>query len=52
MKIVNTLSRMNNYSIIPFRVVGIYSLYICLKFAAEYLKVDKAINFFVRWLDY
>ena len=46
MKIVNTLSRMNNYSIIPFRVVGIYSLYICLKFAAEYLKVDKAINFF------
>ena len=46
MKIVNSLDRMNNYSVIPFRIVGIYSLYICLKFAAEYLKVDKAINFF------
>jgi len=46
MKIVNSLKTKANYNVIPFRVVGIYSLYIALKFAATYLKVERAIDFF------
>lgn len=46
LKIVNSLKPKKDYNVIPFRIVGIYSLYIALKFAADFLKVDRAIDFF------
>jgi len=42
MKIVETLDNIQDYLVIPFRVTGIYSLYLVVKFAGEYLGVQKA----------
>ena len=46
LKIVNELTPKDGYTVIPFRIIGIYSLYIALRFAAEYLKINRAIKFF------
>lgn len=46
LKIVNSLNSIDNFTIIPFRIIGIYSLYISLKFAADYLNNDRAKLFF------
>jgi DNA-directed RNA polymerase subunit beta' len=45
-KIVDSLTPIDDYFIIPFRITGIYSLYIALKFCADFLKISKAIEFF------
>jgi|GEM_PF-1148808 len=45
LKIVKTLNDTSGFLIIPFRITGIYSLYISLKFCADYLKVPIAIEF-------
>jgi len=46
LKIVDSLIAEKNYYVIPFRITGIYSLYIALKFAAFQLKIQKAIYMF------
>lgn len=38
-KAVTTLTPEKNYTIIPFRITGLYSFYIVLKFCSEYLKI-------------
>jgi DNA-directed RNA polymerase subunit beta' len=46
LKIVDSLIAEKNYYVIPFRITGVYSLYIALKFAAFQLKIQKAISMF------
>ena len=44
--IVNTLDTTNNYYTIPFRITGLYSFILALKYVANYLKLDIAKNIF------
>ena len=44
--IVNTLDNTNNYYTIPFRITGIYSFILALKYVAKYLNLDVANNLF------
>jgi DNA-directed RNA polymerase subunit beta' len=44
--IVNTLDNTNNYYTIPFRITGIYSFILALKYVAKYLNLDVAKNLF------
>ncbi|MCF8354351.1 MAG: hypothetical protein K9H48_07850 [Melioribacteraceae bacterium] len=41
-----------NYLIVPFRITGIYSLYVVLNFCAEYLQVEKAKDLIENHLTY
>lgn len=45
-QIVDKLNYNKNYLVIPFRITGLYSLYIVLKFLAENLHVEKAKEIF------
>jgi len=45
LKIVKTLNNTTGFLVIPFRITGIYSLYIALKFCANYLKIPTSIEF-------
>jgi DNA-directed RNA polymerase subunit beta' len=44
--IVNTLEHTNNYYTIPFRITGIYSFILALKYVAHYLQLDVAKKLF------
>lgn len=45
-KIFTSLDEDNTYLIIPFRITGIYSLYLVLKFLKDYMNVPQAIEAF------
>jgi len=45
LKIVKQLNNSTGFLVIPFRITGIYSLYIVLKFCADHLKVPIAMEF-------
>ena len=42
LKIVEKLENVKDYLVLPFRITGIYSLYLVIKFAAEKLNIEKA----------
>ena len=45
LKIVKKLNKSSGFLVIPFRITGIYSLYLVLKFCADNLKVPIAVEF-------
>jgi DNA-directed RNA polymerase beta' subunit len=44
LKLVDEFNAITDYLVIPFRITGLYSLYIVIKFLSKYLKVEVATD--------